>query len=44
MAIDVAFKLLKILVIKEARNQKIVPQLVSARKETVRVEMMVASS
>lgn len=41
MAIDVVFKLLMIVVTKEARNLKGVPQVRSKRKETVRVEVMV---
>lgn len=44
MAIDVAFTFLKILFIAEASNRKEVTQVGSARKETVRVGVAIASS
>lgn len=44
MAIDVAFTFLKILFIGEASNRKEVTQVGSARKETVRVGVAIASS
>lgn len=43
MGIDAALKLLKIVVIRETRNWKGVPQVSSLRKETVRIEVVVAS-
>lgn len=42
MAINVVFTFLMI-VVREARNQKRVPQVGSVRKETVRVGVSVAS-
>lgn len=44
MTINVAFKFVKIVVIKEARNRKGVPQVGRTRKETVEIEVAVASS
>lgn len=42
MSIDVAFLFLTIVVTREARKREGVPQIGSARKETVRVEVVVA--
>lgn len=44
MTIHVAFKFLKNVVCREARNQKRVPQVRSTREETLRIELMVTSS
>lgn len=44
MATDIAFRFLMIVGGREARNQKGVPQVRSARKEAIRKEYMVASS
>lgn len=40
MVIKIAFKVVEIVSGKEARNQKIVPQARSARKEIVRIELI----
>lgn len=44
MATDVAFKVLKIVGAREARYQKWVPHLRSARKETLKIDFAVISS
>lgn len=44
MAIDVTFRFLEILVIREASKREGVAQAGSARKETVGVELAVAAS
>lgn len=44
MAIDAAFKFTKIVVIRGARNLKGFPQVKSARRETLKVAVVFASS
>lgn len=43
MAIEVTFKVLKILCYREAGNRKIVPQAGSAMKETIRIIITIIS-
>lgn len=41
MAIVAAFKLLKIIVVRRARDRKRVPQITGAREEPIRIEVTV---